>query len=58
MVNIKFIYMNNIYRIIIKENDLSIENLLNKYASIINIDINNLVSIYKGTNLSNYSKKK
>ena len=58
MSNIKFIYMKNIYEIKYNEKDLSIKNLLLKYSSIIDININELLFLYKGNNLALNNKKK
>ena len=51
MSKIKFIYMKNIYEMKYIEKDLSILNLLSKYYSIININFNELLFLYKGKNL-------
>ena len=53
MSKVKFIYMNNIYEIKYNKNDLSINNLLFKYSSIINIHIDQLYFFYKGKNIKN-----
>ena len=58
MLNIKFIYMKNIYEIKYKEKDLSIENLLFKYSSIINIHYNDLLFLHKGRKLILNNNKK
>ena len=50
MSKIKFIYMKNIYEMKYIEKDLSILNLLSKYSSIININFNELLFLYKGKN--------
>ena len=56
MLKIKFIYMKNIYEIKYNKNDLSINNLLFKYSSIINIHINQLYFSYKGKNIHKIKK--
>ena len=55
---IKFIYMKNIYEMKSKEKDLSIQSLLLKYSSIINIDISELNFMYKGKILILNNNKK
>ena len=56
MPKIKFIYMKNIYEIKYNKNESSINNLLYKYSSIINIDIKQLYFFYKGKNINNIEK--
>ena len=51
MSEIKFIYMKNIYEIKNNKNDISILDLLSQYSSIININLNELLFLYKGKNL-------
>ena len=51
MSTIKFIYMKNIYKVELKKNK-SINDILSKYASFINIKLKELTFIYKGKNLS------
>ena len=58
MKNVKFIYMKNNYEIILKENNLTINNLLNKFSSIINIEIKKLYFLYKGKYLSSDNSKR
>ena len=58
MSKIKFIYMKNIYVMKCTQKNLSIQDLLSKYSSIININFDELLFFYKGTNLVlNYTKK-
>ena len=49
MSTIKFIYMKNIYKVELKKNK-SINDILSKYASFINIKLKELTFIYKGKN--------
>ncbi len=55
---VKFIYMKNNYEIKLKDNNLAINNLLNKFASIINIEIKQLYFSYKGKYLSLNNNKR
>ena len=48
MVKLKFIYMKNNYLFNLTKDDLTIKNILNKFASIIGIEIKQLYFIYKG----------
>ena len=58
MENVKFVYMKNIYEIKLTGNDMTINNLLNKFVYVLNIDIRQLYFIYKGKLLFlNNSKK-
>ena len=56
MSKIKFIYMKNIYEIKYNKNELSINNMLFKYSSIININIDQFYFLYKGKNIKNIKK--
>ena len=58
MPKIKFIYMKNISEIEYKEKDLSIQNLLIKYSSIIDKHFNELFFFYKGKKLILNKNKK
>ena len=51
MLNAKFIYMNNLYDMKFEKKD-TILNVLTKYASILNNNLNELCFIYKGKILS------
>ena len=53
MSKIKFIYMKNIYEIKYNKNDLTINNLLFKYSSLINIPNEQLYFLYKSKNINN-----
>ena len=53
MSKIKFIYMKNIYEIKYNKNDLTINNLLFKYSSLINIPNDQLYFLYKSKNINN-----
>ena len=55
---VKFIYMKNNYEIKLKENNLTINNLLNKFSSMINIEIKQLYFSYKGKYLSLNNNKR
>ena len=46
MKNVKFIYMKNNYEIILKDNNLTFYNLLNKFSSVINIETKQLNFLY------------
>ena len=48
MVKLTFIYMNNIYDKIINDLNSLINNELNLYVSLLQIDINQLYFIYNG----------
>ena len=50
MSKIKFIYENNIYEMIVEEND-SIENILDKYIKLLSIEKKYLLFLYKGMNI-------
>ena len=52
MKKVKFIYMHNKYEMKLTQQNLTINNLLNKFVSIINIEINQLYFICKGNYLS------
>ena len=56
MSKIKFIYMKNIYEIKYNKNDLTINNLLCKYSSLINIPNDQLYFLYKSKNINNIKK--
>ena len=58
MSKITFIYIKNKYEMKLDKENLSMKNVLIKYSSIINIDLNDLLFIYNGKNLSNYYNKK
>ena len=58
MEKVKFIYMKNKYEIKLTEKNLTINILLNKFVSILNIEIKQLYFIYKGKYLSINNKKK
>ena len=58
MENVKFIYMKNKYEIKLAGNNLTINNIINKFASILNIDIKQLYFIYKGKLLFLNNNKK
>ena len=58
MSKIKLIYMKNIYEIKCREKNLSIQNLLAKYCSIINMSFNELLFLYKGKILDLNNNKK
>ena len=58
MEKVKFIYMKNKYEIKLTENNLTINILLNKFVSILDIEIKQLYFIYKGKYLSINNKKK
>ena len=47
MSKIKFIYENNIYEMIVKEND-SFENIIDKYMKLLSIEKKYLLFLYKG----------
>ena len=57
-MSIKFIYMRNLYEIKYNKNDISLNDLFIKYASIINIKLTQLRFFYKGKNIILNSKKK
>ena len=50
MSKIKFIYENNIYEMIVEEND-SIENIIDKYIKLLSIEKKYLLFLYKGINI-------
>ena len=50
MSKIKFIYENNIYEMIVEEND-SIENIIDKYIKLLSIEKKYLLFLYKGMNI-------
>ena len=50
--------MKNNYEIILKENNLTINNILNKFSSIINIEIKQLYFSYQGIYLSSDNNKR
>ena len=52
MKNVKFIYMNNKYEMKLTQQSVTINYLLNKFVSIINIDIKKLYFICRGKYLS------
>ena len=58
MENVRFIYMKNKYQIKITEKIITINNLLNKFASILNIEIKQLYFIFKGKHLSINNNKR
>ena len=50
MSKIKFIYENNIYEMIVEEND-SFENIIDKYIKLLSIEKKYLLFLYKGMNI-------